>query len=101
MAALLPKFIVVHIRVEDGDVYEYANAADGQVLGAVIGRTTAIGVDNESVQRRTYVDAEYAIRAMKQHCKLLVGREDVDFEQREGQPQIVLPRGPQIRLPRQ
>lgn len=79
-----------------------ARKDNGMVLGGTTGTPGGIwqaqfGVEAKEVASRSFVDEQTSVRWLKEQAKLYCGREDVDFEERAGEAQIVIPRSPMPR----
>ena len=72
----------------------FARSNDGMVVGSVQNDVGRFGEDPNSAVMRAFLDHESAIRWLKQQCREMAGREDVDFVERSAEPRIVMPRGP-------
>ncbi len=75
----------------------------GMVVGGVTGVdgstwTAQFGVDASSAVSRSFTSSDHAKAWLKDRAREYCGREDVDFEARDGEPQIVVPRQPMSRV---
>jgi len=60
--------------------------------------TAQFGVDASSAVSRSFTSDDWAKAWLKDRAREYCGRDDVDFEQRDGEQQIVVPRAPMSRV---
>ncbi len=80
-----------------------ARLDNGMVVGGTTGTdgatwTAQFGVDASSAVSRSFTSSDWAKAWLKDRAREYCGRDDVDFEARDGEPQIVVPRQPMSRV---
>lgn len=83
--------------------YLLARLDNGMIVGGTTGSEGAtwqaqFGVDAASAVQRAFTSSDHAKAWLKDRAREYCGRDDVDFEARDGEPQIVVPRQPMSRV---
>lgn len=89
-----PKFNLIRQHIQQGDICAFARADNGMIIGAAQNGDVAWGEDGATCVRRQFVDHEHAVKWLKERCRELCGREDVDFFDMPNDAKIIVPRGP-------
>ncbi len=97
-----PKFEFIRYRSDSQPTTILLARLDcGMIVGGVTGQegatwTAQFGVD--AAIQRAFTSSDHAKAWLKDRAREYCGREDVDFEARDGEPQIVVPRQPMSRV---
>lgn len=80
-----------------GNLFVFSVPETGLIVGTVHHGQGRFGEDPQKSELRCFIDDESAVRFIKQKCRDLIGRDDVDFETRNDTPTLLVPR---VAMPR-
>lgn len=86
---ITPKVTVTNHRNEIGKIaFQVYSLGTGMIIGSLQNGLVNFGEDPNHPEVRAFIDNESAEIYLKDKCKAYIGRDDVDFLSREGDPII-------------